>query len=96
MSHKQMHRQTQLPKEQYDLLREIMQVGFVVVELQLYLDTHPNDRQALRLYNESAMCYHRLIMEYQRKYGMLMAHSPDGTEEWRWIGSPWPWEINYR
>lgn len=35
-----------------ELLKKIMQYKFCVNDLSLYLDTHPNDRNALRLHNE--------------------------------------------
>lgn len=82
--------------DEHELMRELMEVQFLVIELHLYLDTHPNDMEALRLYNEAAMFLHRLMQHYQREYGMLMAHTPDGREEWQWIDSPWPWEIDYK
>ena len=37
--------------EQEKLLHDIGILGFVVVELSLYLDTHPTDRNALEYFN---------------------------------------------
>ena len=63
-----------LSQEQYDALLRIMALQFKVIELQLYLDTHPHDTTALNLYNEAAMEYQMAMMEYHNKYAMIMSH----------------------
>ena len=40
-----------MDREQMNLLVEIMEENFVVLETALYLDTHPYDEAALRLHN---------------------------------------------
>ena len=41
-----------ISRDRLELLKEIMAVDFSLVELNLYLDTHPLDQRALRLHNE--------------------------------------------
>ena len=36
-----------------DLLRKISALDFYIIDLGLYLNTHPNDKEALTKYNES-------------------------------------------
>ncbi len=88
----------QLSRPQYEALIEIMELEFVLIELNLYLDTHPDCEEALRIYNDLAMKYHGMIMDYQHEYGMIHSLSVNRTEpgEWNWIDSPWPWEIEYK
>ena len=43
-----------LPPEYYQDLEEIQAIDFALVELTLYLDTHPNDQQAMQQFNEYA------------------------------------------
>ena len=43
-----------MPPEYYQLLEEIQAIDFVIVELNLYLDTHPHDVEAIKQYNEAA------------------------------------------
>ena len=38
--------------EREALLYQLMQYKFTLIELNLYLDTHPNDRGAISLYNK--------------------------------------------
>lgn len=79
---------------QLKLLEEIMEIGFSLVETNLYLDTHPQDERALRLHNTLASQYQELEFLYNSQYGPLkftgMSQYP-----WRYIDEPWPWEIDY-
>lgn len=80
-----------------DLLREITALEFTVIELNLYLDTHPGDREALNRFNRTVMELRALKEAYDRDYGML---TPDSRSScpWEWLRGPWPWqyEANYR
>jgi len=46
-----------LSPEYYRDLEEIQAVDFALVELKLYLDTHPNDQQAMQQFNEYTQGY---------------------------------------
>lgn len=86
-----------LDKMQYAALKQLMQQNFVMIDLRLFLDTHPNDVEAIRAYNNVTMKYLKNLMEYQKKYGMLQADSVDqiNPNQWNWIDGPWPWDIEY-
>ena len=55
-----------------------MAVDFVVYELALFLDTHPNDRRALEDHNNFARKSHQLRAMYEEKYGPLVLDSVSG------------------
>jgi spore coat protein JB len=76
------------------MILEIQQIGFVLVDLNLYLDTHSSDGIALANYNTLVQQYKELMMSYCAKYGPLMGfgHSPGGTDTFLWVNSPWPWQ----
>lgn len=63
---------------------------FAIIELGLYLDTHPDDRKAICLHNEYAKKFKVLSDQYQRVYGPLTNMYP--CNKWRWLEGPWPWE----
>ncbi|MEH7495492.1 spore coat protein CotJB, partial [Neobacillus niacini] len=44
----------QIPAEYYQMLEQLQAVDFVLVELQLYLDTHPDDLEAIKQFNHYA------------------------------------------
>ena len=74
------------------LLREIQRTGFMLVELTLFLDTHPEDRMALERFAQTQERYAALSAEYEREYGPLKAFETDTENGWDWIQAPWPWE----
>ncbi len=76
------------------MLRKIQMVQFAVIDLNLYLNTHPRDRRALDEHNRLVAELDKLEEEYVQKYGILTAFS-SSPAPWQWIDDPWPWEINY-
>jgi len=75
-----------------DALCELMALGFAVTELGLYLDTHQDDKEALRLYREYAAMAKDGRKRYEAMYGPLRQTAvPEGA--WSWINDPWPWEV---
>ena len=73
-------------------LCELMALGFAVTELGLYLDTHKDDKEALRLFREYAALAEEGRKRYEAAYGPLRQKSLAGKDAWNWIESPWPWE----
>lgn len=78
----------------YELLEEIQIVDFVLTELNLYLDTHPQDHKAINQYNEYAQKSMTLKNRFQSMFGPLfhMGHSYS-TYPWTWDDAPWPWQV---
>ncbi|MDP4179530.1 MAG: spore coat protein CotJB [Bacillota bacterium] len=75
-----------------NLMKEIMSIDFTAIDLNLYLDTHPNDQKAIMVYNAAVQKSRMLRDKYERLYGPITALSPNYGPSWRWIESPWPWE----
>jgi spore coat protein JB len=77
-------------------LIKLMAEEFTAIELNLYLDTHPQDKRALELYNETVERLYALLEDYERHYGPIsnFGLSPS-SYPWQWIEEPWPWEINF-
>ncbi|HHW30505.1 MAG TPA: spore coat protein CotJB [Clostridiaceae bacterium] len=76
-----------------NLLRELMAADFTLIELGLYLDTHPTDQEAIALFNSNLQKAKMLRETYERMYGPLTIHTPSNRNVWKWINSPWPWQI---
>lgn len=72
---------------------ELQALGFAVNELALYLDTHPEDKEALELYRQYQNLYATLSEEFARKYGPMNHAMPSDQETYTWINDPWPWEF---
>lgn len=86
--------QQQLDEEYYQRLHELQSVDFVLVELQLFLDTHPQDMQALQQFNHYAHVRKKLVSEFEVRYGPLLQFGNSTSEfPWQWIEAPWPWQV---
>ena len=77
--------------EEQSLLRKISSAQFAAWELHLFLDTHPNNSEARKKYNEYVEKTAMLVKEYEDKYGPLRA-SNQNMDKWKWVNDPWPWE----
>lgn len=70
---------------------QLQTLAFAIQELALYLDTHREDCEALKLYQSYQQMYQKCMEEYQRKYGP-MNHRQQSDGNYRWLDDPWPWE----
>ena len=75
------------------LEKDIARLSFTMDELRLFLDTHPNDAQALEAFKALKKKRMERIERYQENFGPLDAYSGGGTESWNWLQQPWPWEV---
>ena len=64
---------------------------FAAFDTQLYLDTHPNDRLALQMFNNYQKNYMEYKKEYETLYGPVIANNTTNGS-WDWVKNPWPWE----
>lgn len=74
------------------LLKEVMAADFTLIDLNLYLNTHPYDARVIALFNSCAVKAKQLREMFEAKYGPLCITSPIAKCPWSWIESPWPWE----
>jgi spore coat protein JB len=74
------------------LLRKIKSVDFVIWELHIFLDTHPNNTDALALHEKYSKKRDVLVAEYEQKYGPLTMSSVTSDTKWQWVSDPWPWD----
>lgn len=79
--------------ERQELLHQIQMVSFALVDLNLYLDTHPQDRDALNYYHQNQALMNQLMERYSTNYGPLTTADVNSTNMWTWIEHPWPWEM---
>lgn len=73
-----------------EMMMRIREYKFAIIELGLYLDTHPEDQRAICLHKEYCQRYKELTDQYQKMYGPLTITFP--CNKWRWLEEPWPWE----
>jgi len=70
----------------------IQMYDFYLYELNLYLDTHPSDRNALDLFKKYTELRNAAYEAYINKYGPITADQASTNERFNWVDDPWPWE----
>lgn len=80
--------------EKNNMRTKIHALSFAVHELVLFLDTHPQNRQAMELLREFRKRRDDAIAAYEARFGRYIETTEDvePTDYWNWIDSPWPWE----
>ncbi len=78
--------------EKEKMLRQLNALHFSMLELHLYLDSHPGDCDAAAQMEEYRKQAAELTKKYEAAYGPLNESQKD-TSRWAWISDPWPWDI---
>lgn len=74
-------------------MTELMAIDFVVDELELYLDTHWEDREAFELYQTMLAMQKEAKERMVRLCGPICQTDQLGMDAYRWLNGPWPWEL---
>lgn len=83
-----------MPPEFYQMLEEIQANDFVIVELNLYLNTHPDDTAAINQFNEASKRSMELKAEFEKQFGPLMHFGYSFSNyPFNWKDTPWPWQV---
>lgn len=79
-----------------ELLRKVQETGFACVDMNLYLDNHPEDKNAINVYNSLVNDFAQARCAYESKYGPLtnFGYAPS-QYPWQWICQPWPWDREF-
>lgn len=83
------------PMNRDELMDKIHALSFAMTEAQLFLDTHPDCRDALMYFKKSREELDTAMTEYQNKYGPLFADMTLG-DKWTWVDGPWPWQNGWK
>ena len=84
-------------REKAQLKRKICELDFAIHELVLFLDTHPVNMKAMELLKKYRQKRKEYVTMYEEKFGPYIVTSDDvpANSCWKWLDSPWPWEINF-
>ncbi len=72
-------------------LYNVMCYGEAINDMNLYLDVHPEDGNALKYLEELIKEEKNAKEEYVNSYGPLNICDTKG-DKFEWIDSPWPWD----
>lgn len=71
-------------------LFNVMQYSFAINDLNLYLDLHPDNREAFNMLKKMIECEKLAKAEYVKEYGPIVITNVN-RECYDWLDS-WPWE----
>jgi spore coat protein JB len=78
----------------YKQLYDLQVLDFVLVELSLYLDTHPTDLQAVQQFNQYTQRRQQAAAQYEMNFGPLLQYGHSYSRfPWQWAAEPWPWQV---
>ena len=75
-------------------LGELMAIDFTADELSLYLDTHPEDREAFEMLQSILELSREAHKRFAETCGPLVRADLYGMKSYAWLDAPWPWEMN--
>jgi len=79
--------------EQAKMLTMLDSLNFAVIDINLYLDIYPEDKDMLKLFNQYRNEGNKVLSEYEKKFGPInLNSSANENYPFMWINSPWPWE----
>lgn len=76
------------------MLKDIGIVDFILVDLMLYLDTHPHDQAALNYFNHYSKIKSKMVHDFSVTYYPLVKEYNESNKEFRWNSpnTPLAWE----
>lgn len=74
------------------LLAEIRALSFALVETNLYLDSYPENSDALAYFRKVRRELAEKTAAYEAAYGPLTVMGALAEGSWDWVSTPWPWE----
>ena len=87
------YRELRASNRREELLLNILKHNFSLIELALYLDLNPVDRNAIETYKKLLDMKKKLVDEYEKNYGPMTLDGLNiGDNDWHYLNSPWSWE----
>ncbi len=78
--------------EQQNMMRRLQVQSFALDDIRLYLDTHPDDQNAMAYYHKYLHLREQTVAEYVKRFGPLNSLQVESDSRWTWVDEPWPWE----
>ncbi|MCL2617707.1 MAG: spore coat protein CotJB [Defluviitaleaceae bacterium] len=74
------------------LLRRLTELDFMLVDLAMFLNTHPGEAAAVEEYNKVVCEADKVRSGYEKLVGPLCSfRSKNNAPTWIWPDEPWPW-----
>lgn len=73
------------------LMKMIEQLSFALDDTRLFLDTHPDNQEALMYFERTMQLRNRAVHDYTVKYGPISQYEVNTSQGWTWNKCPLPW-----
>ena len=79
-----------------ELLKSLSELDFIAVDLALFLNTHPENKEAIQAYNQVITAADIIRMKYEDAFGPLCSFRSyaSNSNRWEWNDNPWPWQAD--
>lgn len=74
------------------LLHAVDTASFAAIDTALFLDTHPDDQDALKAFRQYEDARRSAMNAYSEQYGPLTMDTASPCNHWYWATETWPWE----
>lgn len=78
--------------EREKLMKVITQASFAMDDARLFLDTHPNCKEAMEYFENAKKVRKKAWKMYTENFGPLSMYESDGDDCWEWNKGPMPWK----
>ncbi len=78
--------------DQENMMNAVYTNGFAVDEARLFLDTHPDSKEAMDYYQQKIELYQKAMQNYEATYGPISQNGGIMDGRWAWAENPFPWE----
>lgn len=75
-----------------ELMQQVYEAGFAAYDAALFLDTHPDDLEALNYFYCALSLSQQAVQAYEEQCGPLSIGGVMDENYWSWLSDPWPWE----
>ena len=80
----------------YQILLELQSIDFVLIDLSLYLDTHPDDTKTYLQFVQFSRRRQSVIAQFESLFGSIRssgsASQPSSAQAYTYASTPWPWQ----
>ena len=74
------------------MMQRVREAAFALIDIGMYLDTHPDDEKAMDYYNKYQQMYKEAVRDYEEHFGPIRVNGVNTCDGWTWTEGPWPWE----
>lgn len=75
-----------------ELKNLIRTTSFAMLELALYLDTHPDCTCGIETYHKYHKTFNEAVECFERRFEPLTIYGVYDKDYWTWVNKPWPWQ----